>query len=373
MTKFHLPSLPGKFEQAALALPAQIDAILATFDDNEDASGVVDVIDYVEAREHVARRIKADTPVVNALVHCRLKSMALWAKLTPRQSAGRAERIGSGGEPILFAKATTAKYRKVGDNVARITEYAEASAAEDVEMSPTAFLKWLKGDSGEKLAEKKAEIEAEIEAAIKHTPTATQADAIEWLEAADDFDLLLTDPPYSTDVDDINAFAESWLPLALSKMKPTGRAFVCVGAYPAELLAYLSVAMPAQVLVWTYRNTLGPSPKDNYKLNWQAILYYKGPEAGPLDCPVMLEQFSVQDINAPDGRQADRYHAWQKPLELGERFIRHATAVGDTVVDPFCCTGTFLLAAGKLGRVGTGCDLSAEHLAIAEQRGCKIV
>ena len=224
MTKFHLPSLPGKFEQAALALPAQIDAILATFDDNEDASGVVDVIDYVEAREHVARRIKADTPVVNALVHCRLKSIALWAKLTPRR-APPGKKIGSGGEPI-FAKATTAKYRKVGDNAERLNEYAVAAAAEDVEMSPTAFLKWLKGDSGEKLAEKKAEIEAEIEAAIKHTPTATQADAIEWLEAADDFDLLLTDPPYSTDVDDINAFAESWLPLALSKMKPTGRAFV---------------------------------------------------------------------------------------------------------------------------------------------------
>ena len=173
-------------------------------------------------------------------------------------------------------------------------------------------------------------------------------------------------------MDDIDAFAKSWLPLAISKMKPTGRAFVCIGAYPLELLAYLKVAIPEQVLVWTYRNTLGPSPKENYKLNWQAILYYKGAEAGPLDCPVMLEQFSVQDINAPDGRQGDRYHAWQKPMELGERFIRHATKIGDTVIDPFCCTGTFLLAAAILGRVGRGCDFSAEHLKIAKKRGCKI-
>lgn len=206
----------------------------------------------------------------------------------------------------------------------------------------------------------------------KSTPSLIwHRDAIEWLAEIEPVDLLLTDPPYSTDVEDIAAFAQSWLPLALSKVKPTGRAFVFVGAYPGELQAYLNVALPEQVLVWTYRNTLGPSPKFGYKLNWQAILYYQMPDAAPLDCPVMLEQLSVQDISAPDGRLGDRYHAWQKPMEIGERFIRHATRQGDTVADPFACTGTFLLAASKLGRHGIGCDISAEHIDIAVERGCQ--
>lgn len=39
-------------------------------------------------------------------------------------------------------------------------------------------------------------------------------------------------------------------------------------------------------------------------------------DAPALDCRVMTEQFSVQDINAPDGRLGDRYHAWQKPDDL---------------------------------------------------------
>lgn len=203
-------------------------------------------------------------------------------------------------------------------------------------------------------------------------PTIEQADAIEWLSRQDPCDLLLTDPPYSTDVDDIQAFAESWLPLALSKVKPTGRAFVFIGAYPAELAGYLATAMPEQVLVWTYRNTLGPTPSHNYKLNWQAILYFKGEDAPPLDCPVMLEQFSVQDINAPDGRQGDRYHAWQKPLDIADRFIRHSTKPGDTVLDPFACTGTFLIAGAALGRIAKGCDISEENIAIAGGRGCLI-
>lgn len=203
------------------------------------------------------------------------------------------------------------------------------------------------------------------------------ADQSELLASVDDqtVDLLITDPPYSTDVDNIDTFAE-WLTAALRKLKPTGRAYVCIGAYPAELLAYLSVVRDAgwldrsQVLVWTYRNTLGPSPSHDYKLNWQAILYMRGVDAPPLDCPIMTEQFSVQDINAPDGRLGDRYHAWQKPDELAERLVRHASKPGDLVIDPFACTGSFLLAAARLGRRAIGCDISSENLEIAVQRGC---
>jgi len=201
-------------------------------------------------------------------------------------------------------------------------------------------------------------------------PSVRVADAVDWMLDQKPCDLLLTDPPYATDVDDIAQFAKRWLPTALGKVKPTGRAYVCVGAYPHELHAYCSVRMPDQILVWTYRNTMGPATNDRYKLNWQAILYYVGKDAPPLNCDSLNELFSVQDINAPDGRQGDRFHEWQKPLELAERIIRHATKPGDIVLDPFCCTGSFLLAASTLGRVARGCDISKKNLAIAIERGC---
>lgn len=190
-------------------------------------------------------------------------------------------------------------------------------------------------------------------------------------------DLLLTDPPYSTDVEDIGTFAADWLPSALACVKDTGRAYVFIGAYPLELLSYLAVGLAdermvlEQVLVWTYRNTLGPSPTHTYKQNWQACLYFVGPEAPPLDCPLMNEQFSVQDVNAPDGRRGDRYHAWQKPDDLAERLVRHSTQPGDLVIDPFCGTGTFVLAAARLGRRGWGCDSDISMIDIALQRGCQ--
>ena len=213
---------------------------------------------------------------------------------------------------------------------------------------------------------------AKAVASAPSPPRVYQADMMDWLPKQEPADLILTDPPYMTDVDNVGEFARQWLPLAMGKLKPTGRMYVFIGAYPKELAAYLSVAEPAQVLVWTYRNTLGPSPKHQYKLNWQAILYYQGSEAPPLNCPEMTEQFSVQDIAAPDGRQYNRYHEWQKPDEIGERFVRHSTSVGDIVLDPFCCTGTFVLAAHRLGRVGIGCDLSEDNLSIAKERGCAV-
>lgn len=191
------------------------------------------------------------------------------------------------------------------------------------------------------------------------------------------YDLLLTDPPYSTDVENIFVFAAQWLTNALKYVKDTGSAYIFIGAYPKELKAYLQVKPPEhiqleQVLVWTYKNTLGQNPNDRYKQNWQACLYYRGVNAPSLDCPLTTEQWAVQEVNAPDGRQGDRYHKWQKPMEICERFIRHSTRPGMTVFDPFACTGTSLLAAAKLGRIGYGFEICKDFAYLARRRGCDV-
>lgn len=194
------------------------------------------------------------------------------------------------------------------------------------------------------------------------------------------YDLLLTDPPYSTDVDDIDAFAQSWLYNALNNVKDTGFAYVFIGAYPSELRAYLNIEPPAhmeltQVLIWSYRNTLGITPKDRYDQSYQACLFYRGKNAPMLDCPLTSEKWAVMEINAPGGITEQstgdkRYHSWQKPMEIAERFVRHATRPGMVVFDPFACTGTFLLAAAKLGRKAYGFEINPDNAALAFERGC---
>jgi len=192
-------------------------------------------------------------------------------------------------------------------------------------------------------------------------------------------DLLITDPPYSTDIENIEEFANDWVIKALDKVKPTGRAFICIGAYPRELKAYLDILLSQDKfildnpLIWTYRNTLGQTPKMKYNLNYQIILHLYSKQSRKLDTKITNEMFSVQDINAPDGRQGNRYHTWQKPSELARRLITHTTQEGDEIFDCFGGTGTFVLVGAQLGRKVMGCDNSREMLKIAEERGCEII
>lgn len=187
-------------------------------------------------------------------------------------------------------------------------------------------------------------------------------------------DLLLTDPPYSTDIEDIELFVDGWLELALSTLKDTGQAYIFIGAYPNEVRIYLNkldeINLAPQILVWEYKNTLGPTPKTQYKQNWQAILYIRKLSAPNLNCLEMIEQFTVQEFNAPDARQEKRYHQWEKPIDLAERLILHGSKEGDFMIDPFAGTGTFLLAAAKLGRKNIGVDNNENMIKIAKDRGC---
>lgn len=58
----------------------------------------------------------------------------------------------------------------------------------------------------------------------------------------------------------------------------------------------------------------------------------------------------------------------QKPLPLLERIVSIATNEGDRVLDPFCGSGTTLVAARSLGRTGIGIDVSEEAVALTRKR-----
>lgn len=58
----------------------------------------------------------------------------------------------------------------------------------------------------------------------------------------------------------------------------------------------------------------------------------------------------------------------QKPIELLERIIYISTDEGDTVLDPFCGSGTAVVAAKLTNRKGIGIDISQEAVEVAEDR-----
>jgi site-specific DNA-methyltransferase (adenine-specific) len=56
------------------------------------------------------------------------------------------------------------------------------------------------------------------------------------------------------------------------------------------------------------------------------------------------------------------------PLELAYRLVRMFSFWGDTVVDPFCGTGTTMLAAMKAGRNSIGIEIDPEYCRMTEER-----
>ena len=82
---------------------------------------------------------------------------------------------------------------------------------------------------------------------------------------------------------------------------------------------------------------------------------------------------SVWAINAP-GRleKLQGEHPTQKPTQLLKRIILSCTKPGDSILDPFCGSGTTGIVAHLYGRKFTGIDQEKKYLDIATKRLCAL-
>lgn len=77
----------------------------------------------------------------------------------------------------------------------------------------------------------------------------------------------------------------------------------------------------------------------------------------------------VWDVAAINNMASERTgYPTQKPLVLLERLVAAHSRVGELVLDPFCGSGTTLVAAENLGRRAIGIDRSPEAIRIASAR-----
>ena len=113
-----------------------------------------------------------------------------------------------------------------------------------------------------------------------------------------------------------------------------------------------------QILQERVRDNRG---KTIYKCDESGVVFTKGKKGVP-----MSDVWEIPFLN-PKAKERVGYPT-QKPIELLERIIYISTDEGDTVLDPFCGSGTTVVAAQLTNRKGIGIDISREAVEVAEYR-----
>jgi site-specific DNA-methyltransferase (adenine-specific) len=110
------------------------------------------------------------------------------------------------------------------------------------------------------------------------------------------------------------------------------------------------------------RRSRDDSNKSVYDRDENGNVVSNGPKRGvPLS-----DVWDIPFLN-PKAKERTGYPT-QKPLLLLERIISLATNEGDCVLDPFCGSGTTLVAAQSLNRTAIGVDVSEDAVALTRQR-----
>ncbi len=95
------------------------------------------------------------------------------------------------------------------------------------------------------------------------------------------------------------------------------------------------------------------------------VVLYGWLENGPHFFVPHRGQSSVFEVDKP---QVSDHHPTTKPIALIAPMIAKSSGPSEVVYDPFCGSGSTILAAAQLKRVGFGCELDPGYLAVELER-----
>jgi len=177
------------------------------------------------------------------------------------------------------------------------------------------------------------------------------------------FDLCLTDPPYNVGrnyggtLDDKREDYEAWCVEWFSIIKEKSNSIVfSVGI--KNIPMWFRIEPPIWQYCWFKSNNMGHGSKYTNICVWEPFLIYGA-----------AKRLGVDGIFLPVVPQKDTGgHDCPKPIKLMIRLVNDLTDVGQEILDPFCGSGTTLVAAKQLGRKAVGIEISEKYCEIAVKR-----
>jgi len=116
------------------------------------------------------------------------------------------------------------------------------------------------------------------------------------------------------------------------------------------------------LLVWAKQQFV--TGMSDYQYRHEPILYGWRPN-GPHYFVKDRSQSTIFEVDKP--HVSDR-HPTTKPVQLIARMIANSSREGEIVYDPFCGSGSTLLAAHQLNRIGYGVEIDPGYVAVALER-----
>jgi DNA modification methylase len=80
-----------------------------------------------------------------------------------------------------------------------------------------------------------------------------------------------------------------------------------------------------------------------------------------------VKKYTVQ-YNGLIGKEKERFHPTQKPVEIMANILSDYTEASDIVLEPFSGSGTTIIACEQLGRKCRAVEISPAYVAVALQR-----
>jgi DNA modification methylase len=102
----------------------------------------------------------------------------------------------------------------------------------------------------------------------------------------------------------------------------------------------------------------------DYHHRYEPILYGWLPDGAHY----FIEDRSQDDVFEIDKPRVNDLHPTTKPVDLVARMVRNSSREGELVYDPFCGSGSTLLAAHQLDRIGYGVEIDPGYVAVTLER-----
>lgn len=298
-------------------------------------------------REQDAKRYTQK--VVAATLGVDNTTVSLWFRKDVSNSSARI------ANPDARIKVAPAAQEKIVDRVAAGEKHEQVAA--DFGISRPRVTQIVNKIVKQREARKEVErhvASAETTSAIQHGPMLSATDGI----ADGSVDLIFTDPPYDQDA------VECYRDLAKVGSRILRPGGWCLAYSGQHFLPQVLAAMGDHLEYgWTFAivHKGGDLRFRKFKLqnHWKPIVgFYR---------PPLKAWWDWFPDTSSGGKEKDA-HEWQQAESEAAHFIAALTISGALVCDPYCGSGTTLVAAKRLGRVVVGCDQDKRAVNTARKR-----